>query len=145
LNSWDVQSKHIQHEDGKAEALYSGECRYGGGESYVMQEKVYCLQGNGIDRADTAGCNGRGWREDQSYTLNTIDRPAVLSVDEKMGQTYIGEEVGNTLGARDYKQPQAVCIGNGQLNQISMSEQANTLDTMHDHQSVLCLKQGVST
>jgi len=38
---------------------------------------AYCLQGNGIDRADTAGCNGRGWREDKSYTLNTIDRPAV--------------------------------------------------------------------
>lgn len=39
--------------------------------------KVYCLQGNGIDRADTAGCNGKGWREDESYTLNTIDRHAV--------------------------------------------------------------------
>lgn len=38
---------------------------------------VYCLQGNGIDRADTAGCNGKGWREDESYTLNTVDRPAV--------------------------------------------------------------------
>ena len=41
----------------------------------------YCLQGNGIDRADTAGCNGRGWSEDVSYTLNTIDRPAVLPFD----------------------------------------------------------------
>ena len=39
---------------------------------------VYCLQGNGIDRADTAGCNGRGWREDAGYTLNTLDRPAVV-------------------------------------------------------------------
>lgn len=38
---------------------------------------VFCLQGNGIDRAETAGCNGKGWREDQSYTLNTVDRPAV--------------------------------------------------------------------
>lgn len=38
---------------------------------------VFCLQGNGIDRADTAGCNGKGWREDKSYTLNTVDRPAV--------------------------------------------------------------------
>ena len=38
---------------------------------------VVCLQGNGIDRADTAGCNGKGWKEDISYTLNTIDRPAV--------------------------------------------------------------------
>lgn len=41
-------------------------------------DKTICLQGNGIDRAETAGCNGRGWREDQSYTLNTIDRPAVF-------------------------------------------------------------------
>lgn len=39
---------------------------------------TYCLQGNGIDRADTAGCNGKGWREDKCYTLNTIDRPAVV-------------------------------------------------------------------
>ena len=39
---------------------------------------VYCLQGNGIDRADTAGCNGSGWRTGEAYTLNTIDRPAVV-------------------------------------------------------------------
>ncbi len=38
----------------------------------------YCLQGNGIDRADTAGCNGKGWKEGTCYTLNTIDRPAVV-------------------------------------------------------------------
>ena len=44
-------------------------------------ETVYCLQDNGIDRADTAGCNGKGWRENQSYTLNTIDRPAVMVFD----------------------------------------------------------------
>lgn len=39
-------------------------------------QPVICLQGNGIDRADTAGCNGKGWRENECYTLNTIDRPA---------------------------------------------------------------------
>lgn len=42
----------------------------------VMQN-TYCIQGNCIDRADTAGCNGKGWTEDVCYTLNTIDRPAV--------------------------------------------------------------------
>lgn len=41
---------------------------------------VYCLQGNGIDRADTANFNGSGWKRDISYTLNTIDRPAVLDM-----------------------------------------------------------------
>lgn len=42
-------------------------------------QTVFCLQGNGIDRAETAGCNGKGWTEGVSYTLNTIDRPAVYS------------------------------------------------------------------
>lgn len=41
-------------------------------------QPVICIQGNCIDRADTAGCNGRGWAEDMSYTLNTVDRPAVF-------------------------------------------------------------------
>ena len=36
-----------------------------------------CIQGNCIDRSDTAGCNGAGWKKDCCYTLNTIDRPAV--------------------------------------------------------------------
>ena len=39
--------------------------------------RCYCIQGNAIDRADAAGCNGRGWTEGVSYTLNTVDRPAV--------------------------------------------------------------------
>ncbi len=51
----------------------------GGHGPLIIQPKdpVYCLQGNGIDRADTAGCNGKGVKEDICYTLNTIDRPAV--------------------------------------------------------------------
>ena len=42
-------------------------------------QTIFCLQGNCIDRADTAGCNGKGWKADESYTLNTIDRPAVCA------------------------------------------------------------------
>jgi DNA (cytosine-5)-methyltransferase 1 len=64
-----------------------GGCDGGGKGALVQEDKsgtlgtgndqtIFCLQGNGIDRADTAGCNGKGWREDTSYTLNTIDRPA---------------------------------------------------------------------
>jgi DNA (cytosine-5)-methyltransferase 1 len=50
---------------------------------------TYCLQGNGIDRADTAGCNGKGWTEDVCYTLNTFDRPAVYAQDayDKLTET----------------------------------------------------------
>lgn len=42
--------------------------------------RAFCFQGNGIDRAETAGCNGKGWTEGVSYTLNTIDRPAVAVI-----------------------------------------------------------------
>lgn len=67
-----------------------GGCDGGGKGALVQADKsgtlgtgndqtIFCLQGNGIDRADTAGCNGKGWREDTSYTLNTIDRPAVCA------------------------------------------------------------------
>ena len=62
----------------------------------VVVEPVYCLQGNGIDRADTAGCNGKGWTEEVCYTLNTIDRPAVV-------MSLLGDQVAGTLKARDYK------------------------------------------
>ena len=67
-----------------------GGCDGGGKGALVQTEKsgtikagndqtIFCLQGNAIDRADTAGCNGKGWKEDVCYTLNTIDRPAVCA------------------------------------------------------------------
>lgn len=43
---------------------------------------VWCLQGNAIDRSDTAGCNGKGWKEGVSYTLNTIDRHGVCILQQ---------------------------------------------------------------
>ena len=36
LNPWDVQSKHINTTDGVAPPLYAGECRWAGGEIYVL-------------------------------------------------------------------------------------------------------------
>lgn len=50
-------------------------------------------------------------QHERTGALSTLNNQSVLSVDEKMGQTYIGDNVGNTLGARDYKQPQAVVYG----------------------------------
>lgn len=38
LNNWDVESKHVFDVNGISDALYAGECRYGGGEKYVLYE-----------------------------------------------------------------------------------------------------------
>ena len=51
--------------------------------SGVKSGESYCLQGNGIDRSDNSGCNGRGWAKDLSYTLNTTDRPATAYIKEE--------------------------------------------------------------
>lgn len=41
--------------------------------------RAICIQGNVVDR--DANCNGKGWRDDDvSFTLNTIDRPAVYAM-----------------------------------------------------------------
>ena len=53
-----------------------------------------CLQGNGIDRADTARCNGCGWRLGKAYTINTIDRHAVCVGNGQMHQTELGDKTG---------------------------------------------------
>lgn len=84
-------------------------------------QTVFCLQGNGIDRAETAGCNGKGWREDQSYTLNTVDRPAVA---------YSFDSLASNV---------PICIGNGQgdsANHLTL-DVCQTLNCMHDPMAIM--------
>lgn len=99
---------------------HQGGCDGGGKGALVQTEKsgtlgcgndqtIFCLQGNGIDRADTAGCNGKGWREDACYTLNTIDRPAVCAAF-KLGNS----EQARSIGYQEELSPtlNAECGGN---------------------------------
>ena len=70
----------------------------------------WCIAGNIINRKDKNGGHHLGVDKDVSFTLNTIDRHAVFSEDEK---TYSVQAIGHivesekssTLAARDYKSP----------------------------------------
>ena len=67
-------------------------------------QPVYCLAGNIIDRSETAGANGLGVKEDKSYTLNTVDRPAVaykvpVLNDQGGGKMDVSYDVVGTLRA----------------------------------------------
>lgn len=116
----------------------------------VRDVTTYCRQGNGIDRADTAGCNGKGWREDACYTLNTIDRPAVVAPAVALDMTHAcdvirecGEKVPALqarMGTGGNQVPLTYGIGNGQANEASImaEEVSQTLNTMHDAQAVMC-------
>lgn len=65
----------------------------------AIVEPTFCIQGNTIDRADTAGANGTGVKEDVCYTLNTIDRPAVAFALDCRNMT-ANEELSATLQAK---------------------------------------------
>jgi DNA (cytosine-5)-methyltransferase 1 len=74
-------------------------------------QPVIALQANGIDRADTAGCNGCGWRENESYTLNGAISVDASHADDAVQETYTMQRsdeyqecnVASTQSARQYK------------------------------------------
>lgn len=65
----------------------------------AIVEPTFCIQGNTIDRADTANANGTGVKEDVCYTLNTIDRPAVAFALDCRNMA-ANEELSATLQAK---------------------------------------------
>ncbi len=66
----------------------------------AIVEPTFCIQGNTIERADTAGANGTSVKEDVCYTLNTIDRPAVAFALDCRNMT-VNEDLSATLQAKD--------------------------------------------
>ena len=99
----------------------------------VADVTTYCLQGNGIDRADTAGCNGKGWKADESYTLNTIDRPAVCAEvacmnpwDAQSARVYDQDGAWHSLNANEnggMARDSVLCAG----FKLGNSEKANSI------------------
>ena len=92
-------------------------------------QPVICIQGNAIDRADTAGCNGKGWKEDVCYTLNTIDRPAVCA-GFKLGNS----EQARSIGYAEEQAPtlNAECGGNKPAVMSLNDQGGNVMGVSHD-------------
>lgn len=92
-------------------------------------QPVICIQGNAIDRADTAGCNGKGWKEDVCYTLNTIDRPAVCA-GFKLGNS----EHARSIGYAEEQSPtlNAECGGNKPAVMCLNDQGGNVMGVSHD-------------
>lgn len=71
-------------------------------EVIIEEKPVYCIQGSVIDR------DGRQWglgvQKNISYTLTTIERPAVSYVYAIRGfGDYKGSDISSTIKSRDYK------------------------------------------
>ena len=124
LTQWDCQSKRVFDPSG---SMSTYQAMGDGGANNV----AICIQGNCIDRADTAGGNGKGWRDDDvSFTLNTIDRPAVYAIennpaDSRVKISYNGvvQTLSSRMGTGGGNVP--MCIG------TNNPEIAGTLDASY--------------
>ena len=135
LNNWDVQSKHIQPTDGIAESLYAGECRYGGGESYLLDDQEstsYTLKIRGGVEIDSAGKRAGKGPLVQTELSGTLG----VSQDQTLIQTSYGLDCQGGKGGANYARevcppilsdshgtPHAVCGINGDV--------AGTLDASY--------------
>lgn len=128
LTGWDCQSKRIFGEQSICGTLNSGT-----NEGINIVPSVFCLKGNAVDR-DTS-MNGRWAKNESAFTLTATDRHAVCYDARGNGNRNISPTLTGDHQNRvsDYT---AICVDNGQVNNISMAEQANTLDTMHDQHMV---------
>ena len=140
-NSWDVQSKHIQSVDGIAESLYSGGCRYGGGEAYVLDKDP-----NDRVSATLYAAYGTKWNGNSgAYNGdNFAYTPVCFGADIRNGK--LNEEVNGTLQAKDNggwnaNTNQVICYGIGSYDSnawkssnphsgVYVAETARTLDAL---------------
>ena len=92
---------------------------------------------SGFKPRNSSDARSIGFEAERSPTINADGNYAALIYDAR------GNGNGNLAPTitcdhqnrvTDYT---ALCVGNGQLNQISMEDTSNTLDTMHDQQAVL--------
>lgn len=100
----------------------------GNSENRVTDYTAICIQGNCIDRADTAGCNGKGWTEDVSYTINTVDRHAVMCMAHGQANAEVSNNTAPTLNC-NHEQPIVVSVHQNADGEVRIGEVANTLST----------------
>ena len=69
----------------------------------ATREKVWSLQGNAVDR--DVGMNGSGVSDGPMYTLNTVDRHAVLCLNDQGGNLMdVSADKAGTLRAEAHGQ-----------------------------------------
>ena len=73
-------------------------------QNRVTDYTAICIQGNCVDRPNSASCNGKGWKKDMSYTLNTVDRHAVMCMAHGQANAEILQNLSPTLNC-DHEQP----------------------------------------
>ena len=110
----------------------SGTLRAEAGDNQ-MAVAIDCRNHGASDVSGTLQAKSTG-----GHSLN-YQNPVCYAVKPSRNMMKVCENQAAPLMEMDYKEPRAVCydIGNGQANQITMSEQSGALNCMHDTRAIL--------
>ena len=128
LNPWDTQSIRQYDPSGVLPAMTAntGGGQFRAGVVYPIHDQATRFSGKRGDKQDGKGHGlGVGNAGDPMNTLTQGDRHAVCYAN-------ITDDHNNQV--TDFT---ALCVGNGQMCNITMAPVSNTLDCMHDQQAVL--------
>lgn len=132
--------------DDKSTTLSAAMGEGGGHVPITLQPETYCIAGNTIDREPKNGGNGKGWQEDISYTLTSMDRHVVLAVDMGGGKQSVNiqKDKSPTLTTTHYGAP-AICFEPGAATRVGGHvdiEKSPTLRAeMGDNQPAVCIEK----
>lgn len=92
-------------------------------QNRVTDYTAICIQGNCVDQSNSAGC-----KKDTSYTLNTVDRHAVMCMAHGQANAEILRNLSPTLNC-DHEQPIVMSVHQNGDGEVRTGEVANTLNT----------------
>ena len=113
-------------------------------QNRVTDYTAICIQGNCVDRSNSANCNGKGREKDTSYTLNTVDRHAVMCMAHGQANAEILRNLSPTLNC-DHEQPIVMSVHQNGDGEVGTGEVANTLDAADRHAVADCMTTGTYT
>lgn len=134
-NPADPQSKR-QYDINGSFCTLSGYGEKSGGNN---QGAVYCIDG-AIARQAREGSNGKGWREDTAFTVNTLDIPAVACMAHGQANAEITD--GDTSPTLNCNHEQPIVVLNDQGGASISIEKRGVAPTLrseaHQHEPVVC-------
>ena len=125
-----------------AKTLTNGTCP-GHHDGVVIAETPIAIDRAAFNQGENALYEPQINEDGTNSTLVSKGPSAVCySVDEKCANTYVWEEQANTLAARDYKQPQAVCYQDEEEKPLGLGIQSSSgIDKMAED-AAPCLING---
>lgn len=108
-------------------------------QNRITDYTAICIQGNCVDQSNSAGC-----KKDTSYTLNTVDRHAVMCMAHGQANAEILRNLSPTLNC-DHEQPIVMSVHQNGDGEVRTVEVANTLDAADRHAVAYRMTTGTYT